>query len=208
MIGKIFITSSGYDPQLGKHVKDPYLGPSPTLGACRPDIREQLHQGDHIFVISGKIPDANQFVMGGFEIAEKITASEAYLRFPELRLRKRDDGQVTGNVIVNADGKQHDLDHHESFERRIQNFIVGKSPIVLSTPPEIIEGRRQTLRILQDVFQKTGSTPRDIIGRCSKLTEKQIEKLRVHLDALKRSLRPLRPVRLARGLTEVARRVC
>ena len=26
MIGKIFITSSGYDPQLGKHVKDPYLG--------------------------------------------------------------------------------------------------------------------------------------------------------------------------------------
>jgi hypothetical protein len=26
MIGKIFITRSGYDPQLGKHVKDPYLG--------------------------------------------------------------------------------------------------------------------------------------------------------------------------------------
>jgi hypothetical protein len=33
MIGKIFITRSGYDPQLGKHVKDPYLGPCPTL-AC------------------------------------------------------------------------------------------------------------------------------------------------------------------------------
>ena len=38
MIGKIFITSSGYDPQLGKHVKDPYLGPNASLGACRPDI--------------------------------------------------------------------------------------------------------------------------------------------------------------------------
>ena len=25
MVGKIFITRSGYDPQLGKHVKDPYL---------------------------------------------------------------------------------------------------------------------------------------------------------------------------------------
>jgi hypothetical protein len=36
MVGKIFITRSGYDPQLGKHVKDPYLGPCPTLGACRP----------------------------------------------------------------------------------------------------------------------------------------------------------------------------
>jgi hypothetical protein len=33
MVGKIFITRQGYDPQLGKHVKDPYLGPNPaTLG--------------------------------------------------------------------------------------------------------------------------------------------------------------------------------
>ena len=36
MVGKIFITRTGYDPQLGKHVKDRYLGPRPTLGACRP----------------------------------------------------------------------------------------------------------------------------------------------------------------------------
>jgi hypothetical protein len=113
MIGKIYITSSGYDPQLGKDVNDPYLGPCPTLGACRPDIRKRLQAGDHIFVVSGKIPDAEQFVLGGFEIAEKITASEAYIRFPELRLSKREDGQVTGNVIVNADGKQHELDHHQ-----------------------------------------------------------------------------------------------
>src|SRR5438552_12799562 len=101
MVGKIFITSSGYDPEKGKQVKDPYLGPCPTLGACRPDIRKQLQKGDHIFVVSGKVPDADQFVIGGFEIAEKISASEAYLRFPHLRLSKRADGQVTGNVIVN-----------------------------------------------------------------------------------------------------------
>ena len=42
MKAKIFVTSSGYDPDKGKHVKDPYLGPRPTLGACRPDIREKL----------------------------------------------------------------------------------------------------------------------------------------------------------------------
>ncbi len=48
MVGKIFITRSGYDPQLGKHAKDPYLGPNPTLGACRPDVRKQLTRGDHI----------------------------------------------------------------------------------------------------------------------------------------------------------------
>ena len=29
MMGKIFITRAGYDPLLGKHVKDPYLGPCP-----------------------------------------------------------------------------------------------------------------------------------------------------------------------------------
>jgi hypothetical protein len=77
MVGKIFITRSGYDPELGKHVKDPYLGDSPTLGACRPDIREKLKLGDHIFVISGKVPNANQFVMGGFEIESKIPAIQA-----------------------------------------------------------------------------------------------------------------------------------
>lgn len=50
MVGKILITSSGYDPHLGKHVKDPHLGPCPTLGACRPDVRRKLEIGDHIFV--------------------------------------------------------------------------------------------------------------------------------------------------------------
>ena len=68
MVGNIFITSTGYDPQLGKHVKDPYLGPQPTLGACRPDIRRRLALGDHICVISGKVPGANQFVMGGLVV--------------------------------------------------------------------------------------------------------------------------------------------
>ena len=176
MIGKIFITSSGYDPEKGKHVKDPYLGPCPTLGACRPDIRKKLQEGDQIFVISGKIPDADQFVIGGFQIAEKISACEAYLRFPYLRLSERDDGQVTGNVIVNSRGKQHKLDHHKSFERRIENYVVGTNPIVLSTPAEVTEGRRRTLEILRDVFRKNGDTPRASLGG-SNLTENQILKL-------------------------------
>src|SRR5208283_2325187 len=107
MVGKIFITRSGYDPQVGKHIKDPYLGPCPTLGACRPDIRSQLQKGDHIFVISGKVPDFSQFVMGGFEIESKIPAIEAYRLFPELRLRRLQDGQLTGNIIVTPDGRQH-----------------------------------------------------------------------------------------------------
>jgi hypothetical protein len=36
MIGKIFITSKGYDPQLGKHVSDPYLGPEAYIKPMPP----------------------------------------------------------------------------------------------------------------------------------------------------------------------------
>src|SRR5262245_58932612 len=119
MIGKIYVIRSGYDPEKGKHLNDPYLGPVPTLGACRPDMRERLAKGDHIFVVSGKVRNVDQVVLGGFEIAEKISAMEAYERFPEQRLRVLPNGQVTGNVIVRADGEQHELDDHNQFARRI-----------------------------------------------------------------------------------------
>ena len=99
MVGKIFITRTGYDPQLGRHVKDPYLGPNPSLGACRPDIRRQVRIGDHIFVMSGKVNNAKQFVMCGFEVMRKMDARDAYVVFPDRRLRRLEDGQVTGNII-------------------------------------------------------------------------------------------------------------
>ncbi len=207
MKGKIFVTSSGYDPDKGRHVKDPYLGPRPTLGACRPDIREQLQKGDHIFTVSGKVPGVPQVVMGGFAIEEKIRAIEAYHRFPDLRLSRREDGQITGNVIVDAAGKQHELDHHNMFERRIENYIVGTDPIVLATPAEIAEGRRLTLEILQDVFQKKGDSVRSIIGRCSNMDEKQIEKLRRLLEAVKGNVRQPRTAGVIRGVSEAARMV-
>ena len=94
MIGKIFITRCGYDPQLGKLVKDPFLGEQPSLGACRPDIRRKLMPGDEIFAISGKIKGFSQFVMGGFEVAAKLDVREAFERFPEQRLYVREDGQL------------------------------------------------------------------------------------------------------------------
>ena len=185
MIGKIFITRSGYDPQLGKHVKDPYLGPNPTLGACRPDIRKQLKKGDHIFVISGKVPDFNQFVMGGFEIEEKIPAIEAYRLYPELRLRKLQDGQLTGNIIVTADGRQHELDDHNSFDRRIKNYIVGTNPLLLTSPSEIAEGRKQTLEALRDILHKKGKSPFEVVGRFgTRLVDEQVIQLRAWLERL------------------------
>ena len=206
MIGKIFVTSSGYDPEKGKDVKDPYLGPRSSLGACRPDIRERLQKGDHLFVVSGKVRNVDQFVIGGFEIEEKIRAIEAYERFPEQRLVLLANGQVSGNVIVTAEAKQHPLDHHNQFERRIQNYLVGTNTIALLTPEEMAEGRLMTLDILRDVFEIKGKSIRDLMGRNRNLSEKQVLKLRTHLEAVKKAARkPLEPAELTREITRSTR---
>lgn len=185
MIGKIFITQSGYDPEHGRHVNDPFLGPTPTLGACRPDIRNQLHKGDHIFTISGKVRRVSQFVMGGFEIASKIPATEAFKQFPELRLHKRDDGQLTGNIIVNGRGEQHALDDHNSFEKRIQNYVIGTNLVAVRTPSEIELARKETLEVLQEVFRKKGSSAIELVGRWgAELSETQVMQLREWLSTI------------------------
>lgn len=184
--GYSFITSSGFDPERGKHIKDPYLGDVPTLGACMPNIRRQVVPGDYIFLISGKVPGVPQYIVGGFEVAEKISALAAYKMFPDLRLRRMEDGQLTGNIIVDPRGRQHPLDTHSNFERRIkENYIVGRNPIVLSEPEEIARGREETMDILQMLFRKKGVLPRDVVGRCRRLDYKQILDLREWLLSLK-----------------------
>jgi len=207
MIGKIFVTGSGCDPVKGKHIKDPYLGPQPSLGACRPDIRRQVQKGDHIFVVSGKVRGLPQVVLGGFEVAEKISAFEAYERFPEQRLRRLPNGEVTGNVIVSAEGRQHALDHHEkgTFDRRIENYLIGTNPIALLTLEEIEEGRMQTLEILQEVFGKKGDSVREIIGRCRNMTEIQTYNLRKLLNEVKNVAHQPRPQEPLHGLDKAFR---
>lgn len=190
MIGKIFITSSGYDPQLGKHVKDPYLGPDASLGACRPDVRRQVKEGDYLFVISGKLPNVRQFVMGGFEVEKKISAQQAYQMFPDQRLQLRSDGQLTGNIVVDANGEQHELDDHDpaTFAKRVSNYIVGTNSIALANPEEIALGRERTLDALREIFKKNGGSPYEIVGHYgSQLTEEQIHKLRQWLLSIKRA---------------------
>lgn len=190
MIGKIFITRSGYDPQFGKHIKDPYLGPNASLGACRPDLRRQVKKGDHLFVISGKLPNVRQFVLGGFEVERKISAQEAYEMYPDQRLRLRNDGQLTGNIIVDATGAQHELDDHHpsSFAKRAPNYIVGTNCIALVEPEEIALGREQTLDALREILKKSGGSPWEIVGHYgSRLTEEQVQELREWLLSLKKT---------------------
>lgn len=189
MIGKIFITRTGYDPVLGKHVKDPYLGEIPSIGACRPDFREKLMEGDHLFVISGKVPKANQFVMGGFEVYKKIHAKQAYHEYPEQRLKEMEDGQLDGNIILDDGFEQHKLDDHNSFDRRIKNYIVGKNPIVVQTPEEISRCRAETMDALCEIIKPKKQNPKipiDVVGRWgSEINERQIGALHDWISSIK-----------------------
>ncbi len=186
--GYIYITSTGYDPEHGKDVEDPYLGNSPTLGACMTNIRDRVVPGDHIFVVSGKVRQDSQLVLGGFEVAEKLSSMlEAYDRFPELRLHYESDGQRRGNIVIDADGNQHPLDSHnpDTFNRRIKNYVVGKNLIALRSKEEIALGRRETLPVLRSVLGREGDRPIKVIGRWSKLSTGQIVVLRDWLEDLK-----------------------
>jgi hypothetical protein len=192
MIGKIFITRSGYDPEKGKYIKDPYLGPTPTFGACRPDIRRSIVEGDHIFVISGKVSGVPQYVIGGFEVDKKIDAMTAFGLLPDQRLRRLEDGQLAGNIIIDSAGHQHELDTHPTatFEKRIADYVIGRNPIALVTPDEISQGREQTLDTLRNVLRKPGSTPIEVVGRWgSQLSEDQVLELRAWLQSLKQAPR-------------------
>ena len=184
MKGYIYTMYGGADPAYHWTLNDPIFGRSPTLGACVPHIRRAVEVGDSIFVISGHIPGIRQFIVGGFEVAEKIDALAAYKRFPEHRLTRSANGQTLGNIIVDSRGKHHPLDHHKNFEGRIENYIVGRDPLVLTTPLQIKAAREETVDILSDVFGKNGSKPFEIIGRYRKMDEHQIDQLRTWLKDL------------------------
>ncbi|MDX2178109.1 MAG: hypothetical protein SFV18_00870 [Bryobacteraceae bacterium] len=129
---------------------------------------------------------ASQYVMAGFEIAEKIDGLTAYQQLPERRLHILSDGQLDGNIICGPDGRQHELDNHNSFEKRMQNYVIGTNLLALVTDEEIARGREQTLEALRDILHKKGDSPVQVVGRWgSKLDEKQILDLRSWLQGLK-----------------------
>jgi hypothetical protein len=184
MKGYIYITGSGADPAARQNLNDPLFTRVPTLGACMPNIRRLVMPGDFIFVISGKVPGIQQYVVGGMRVAEKISALAAYKRFPENRLALDAEGRVQGNVVVTSRGAQHPLDHHKAatFAERVKNFVVGDQSVALKADREVAMGRAQTLGKLSTVLGKSGNRAIDIVSRWSKLDEKQAHEL---LDWLK-----------------------
>lgn len=187
MKGYIYITGTGSDPGLRDNLDDPLFGDPPTLGACMTNIRDYVDPGDWLFVVSGRTPTVQQYVLGGLRVAEKIDALAAHGRFPQNRLRKDENGFVRGNIIVDADGGQHPLDTHaaESFERRVRNYIVGDASAALLTMSEVALGRDRTLQKLSQMFDKPGNRPIDIMGRQRKLDEGQVHGLLDWLHGIK-----------------------
>ena len=191
MKGYIYITGTGADPAGLDNISDPLFAEVPTLGACMTNLRSFVDIGDYLFVVSGKTKNLAQYVFGGMRVAEKIDHLAAYGRFPQNRLRRREDGIIVGNVIVDSKGKKHPLDHHseEGFQRRIKNFIVGAVPIAIHSPREVELARQQTLNKLSDIIGKKGNRPFDILGRQRKLSEHQIEQMVSWLKDVKEEAR-------------------
>lgn len=190
MKGYIYTMFAGADPGMGWHMTDPIFGKTPTLGACMPNIRRVVFPGDYIFVVSGRVEGVRQYVVGGFAVKEKIHALAAYQRFPENRLKALPEGGRTGNIIVDADGRQHRLDYHSNFERRLDNYIVGRDPVYLMKPAEQALARERSLEILKDMFDvRHASRIADVVARWRKLDDKQVAKLLDNLKAIKEEAR-------------------
>jgi hypothetical protein len=186
--GYIYITATGTDPALRGNLNDPIFTRVPTLGACMPNVRRVVTKGDWIFVVSGKVPGAEQYVVGGLQVQEKIDALAAYRRFPQNRLTMTEGGLVWGNVIVQADGTQHPLDHHsaDTFEQRVKHFVVGSRSVSLTTPREVELGRQQSLGTLAEVLGRRGANRViDAMGRWSKLDKEQVAKMLDWLTGIK-----------------------
>lgn len=179
MKGYIYISSPGTDPGRHGNLNDPMFRKRPSLGACMPNIRRLVLPGDHVFVISGSTTGVQQYVVGGFQVAEKISALAAYDRFPENRLRLDADGKLVGNVIVEPNGQQHPLDRHSpnTFASRIENFLVGVDPVVLESPAEVARGRDETLDRLSSILDRPrANRVIDLMGRWAKLDGPQVER--------------------------------
>jgi hypothetical protein len=185
MKGYIYTMYRGADPGRGWKMTDPIFGKVPTLGACMTNIRRAVVPGDYIFAISGRTKGVAQYIVGGFEVREKIDALVAFHRFPQNRMQNSEDGTPTGNIIVDSEGRHSPLDSHSNFERRIENYIVGRIPLYLERSKEIDRARENTLSFLADEFGQSGDNIGQIIGRWRRLNSNQVANIIEFLQSMK-----------------------
>jgi len=185
MKGYIYTMFQGADPGTGWVMTDPIYTPIPTLGACMPNIRRAVETGDYIFSISGRVDGTNQYIVGGFQVADKINALMAYSKFPQNRMKQMNDGSLRGNIIVDKDGNKLDIDYHSNHKKRIENYIIGKNEVVISKPDEIKRGRKETLPMLNNLFNTKEDSVYRVVSRWRKLNEQQIHDLISWMNSIK-----------------------
>ncbi|WP_420578350.1 hypothetical protein [Ekhidna sp.] len=186
MKGYIYTMYQGADPGNGFTLTDPiYDKEVVTMGACMPNIRRFVDKNDYIFNISGRVTSLKQYVVGGFQVDKKIDALTALNDYPQNQLKKKDDGTFRGNIIIDSEGNHLDYDYHSNYEKRLDNYILGKDPIFINEEDEIKRAREETLDILKDIFQKDGDSVFGVIGRFRKMNEKQIDQLINWMDKIK-----------------------
>lgn len=185
MKGYIYSLYRGADPGKGFVLTDPIYDDTPTLGACMPNIRRLVEKGDYIFTISGKATGVNQYIIGGFEVERKLNALAALEALPEKRLSQAADGSLRGNIIVNKDGSRNPLDYHSNFDKRLENYIIGTNPVVITESKQIELARSETLDVLKSTFGKEGDTVFDVMGRWRKVDEKQVKSILEWLRSVK-----------------------
>ncbi|SEO14105.1 hypothetical protein [Mucilaginibacter sp. OK283] len=185
MKGYIYTMFKGADPSAGWEMTDPIYNKTPTMGACRPDIRNRVERGDYIFSISGRVIDVKPHIVGAFSVDDKINALAAFQRFPENRMQLDENGIYHGNVIVDANGKPLEFDYHKNQERRIENYIIGKDSIYFEEAEQIKKAKDETVSVLNDIFGKNEDKVHKIIGRCRKLDSSQVNDLLSWMNRIK-----------------------
>lgn len=187
--GYVYITGTGADPAARQNLHDPLFSNTPTLAACMPNIRRLVERGDYIFVISGKVPGIQQYVIGGMRVAEKISAIAAYKRFPENRLHIDEQGKLQGNIPIDSRGRKHPFDHHDAatFADRVKNFIVGDNAVAIKTAKEVELARAQSLAKMSQILDRRGNRMIDVVSRWKRLNQDQVKETIDWLKGIKAS---------------------
>lgn len=179
MKGYIYPMFRGADPSIGWEMTDPIYKGIPTMGACRTDIRRVIERGDFVFSISGNVVNVRPHIVGAFEVDEKIHGIAAYKQFPQNRMKVNEEGKLQGNIICDEKGEHLGIDYHphDTFDQRIQNFIIGKNPIFFDKKTEMEKAKAETLRVLNYIFNRNEDKVSKIIGRWRKMDESQVKDL-------------------------------
>lgn len=185
MKGYIYTMFKGADPSVGWNMTDPIYGKVPTMGACMPNIRRFVEKGDFIFSISGRVATVKPHIVGGFQVDDKINALTAYERFPGNRMTQNEEGALAGNIIIDGEGNHLPYDYHDKFEKRLENYVVGKNALSFETIEQMNLAKKETIDILNEIFHKKEESVNKIIGRCRKLDESQIKDLLAWMNKIK-----------------------